>query len=82
MPESIRSFGEPMAPELTIDLAIGAQDLRLAAGLGDDLDADRPALLDHDAGHHHAGADGEVLPVADRLQIGDARPRSGGRFSA
>ena len=59
-------------------LAVGPQDFRLRSGLCNDLDADRPALLDHDARDHDAGADRQILAVADRLQIGDRGRRPSG----
>ena len=38
------------------------------------VDADRPLTLEPDAGHQGEGADGEVLPVPDRVEVG---PRGG-----
>ena len=48
MPDSIRSFGEPMAPAVTIT-SLSAVDALHGTAL-DDLDAHRAALLNDDAG--------------------------------
>ena len=66
MPDSMQSFGEPMAPEVTITSR--SQRRSRLPPLVDDLDADRAAVLDDDAGDQRAGPDGEVLAVRDRLR--------------
>ena len=77
MPDSSSSRGEPMRAGGDEHLALAAQDRRCAAV--DDLDTDGPAVLDDDRGStSDVGADREVRPVADRLEIGRRRPRSGG----